>query len=62
MRLTVHYTYRAASEQTGSYTFSKEFYDATKELAASLAGTECNIRYNPQNEASSVVLLADRPD
>ena len=62
MRLTVHYTYMAASVQTGSYSFSKELYDAARSLAESLPGTEFNIRYNPQNEASSVVLLADRPD
>ena len=62
MRLTVHYAYTAATEQTGSYTFSKEFYDAAKELAKSLPGTEFNVRYNPRNEGSSIVLLADRPD
>ena len=62
MRLTVHYTYMAASEQTGYYRFSKELYDSAKELAASLPGTEFNIRYDPKHEASSVVLLGDRPD
>ncbi len=62
MRLTVHYTYIAASERTGSYKFSKELYDSARSLAESLPGTEFNIRYDPKNEASSVVLLGDRPD
>ena len=61
-RLEVFYTYTGASEQTGSYTFTKDSYGAARKLAESLPGTEFNIRYNPAREADSVVLLADRPD
>ena len=61
-RLTVTYTYTADAGQTGSYKFSKDVRRQAESLAESLPGTEFTIRYNPKNQAESVVLLTDRPD
>ena len=61
-RLTVSYTYMADAEQKGSYRFSKDSRSQAEALAESLPGSEFNIRYNPKDQADSVVLLTDRPD